>query len=93
MRKWWQKMLARLFLLTSDTPSFKTAEPGRVQATVNDPGVLAAVDRYGLTEYLGAGPEALNKFARGETANSVGYTLMRAAVDWRRAGLTHLVSK
>ena len=34
-------------------------ELGRVRAMVSDPGVLAAVDHYGLAEYLGAGPEAL----------------------------------
>lgn len=68
-------------------------ELDRVRATVNDPGVLAAVHHYGLAEYLGAGPEAFNKFRDGETINPVGYALVRAAVDWRRTGLTRPVSK
>jgi tetratricopeptide (TPR) repeat protein len=68
-------------------------ELGRVRAMVNDPGVLAAVDHYGLAEYLGAGPEALDKFEKGEIANPVGYALVRAAVDWRRTGFTRPVSQ
>src|SRR5439155_24679382 len=69
------------------------AELGRVRASVDDPGVLAAVDHYGLAEYLGAGPEALDKFEEGEIVNSVGQALVRAAVDWRRTGLTRPVSQ
>jgi tetratricopeptide (TPR) repeat protein len=68
-------------------------ELGRVRATVKDPGVLAGVDHYGLAEYLGAGPEALDKFEKGEIANPVGHALVRAAVDWRRTGLTRPVSE
>ncbi len=68
-------------------------ELGRVRAMVNDPGVLAAVDHYGLAEYLGAGPEALDKFEKGEIANPVGQALVRAAVDWRRTGLSRPVSQ
>jgi predicted negative regulator of RcsB-dependent stress response len=69
------------------------SELGRVRATVNDPGVLAGVNHYGLAEYLGAGPEALDKFEQGETANPVGHALVRAAVDWRLTGLTRPVSQ
>ncbi len=68
-------------------------ELGRVRATVNDPGVLAAVDHYGLAEYLGAGPEALDKFEKGEIANPIGHALVWAAVDWRRTALTRPVSE
>ena len=68
-------------------------ELGRVRAMVEDPGVLAAVDHYGLAEYLGAGPEALGKFRDGEIANPVGHALVRAAVDLRRTGLTRPVSR
>jgi len=64
----------------------------QVRETVSDPGVLAAVDHYGLAEYLGAGPEALDKFENGKTVSPVGYALVRAAVDWRRTGLTRPVS-
>ena len=72
---------------------FTSPERGRVRATVNDPGVLAAVEHYGLAEYLGAGPEALDKFEKGEIANLVGHALVRAAVDWRRTGLVRPLSK
>jgi tetratricopeptide (TPR) repeat protein len=68
-------------------------ELDRVRATVDDPGVLAAVDHYGLAEYLGAGPEALDKFKKGEIADPVGHALVRAAVDWHRTGLTRPVSE
>ena len=70
-----------------------SSELGRVRAAVHDPGVLAAVEHYGLAEYLGAGPEALDKFEKGEVANPVGHALVRAAVDWRRTGLTRPVSQ
>jgi hypothetical protein len=69
------------------------SELKRVRAEVHDPGVLAGVERYGLAEYLGAGPEALDKFEKGEITNPVGHALVRAAVDWRRCGLTRPVSK
>jgi tetratricopeptide (TPR) repeat protein len=68
-------------------------ELDRVLALVNDPSVLAGVVHYGLAEYLGAGPEALDKFEKGEIANPVGYALVRAAVDWRRTGLIRPVSE
>ncbi len=64
-----------------------------IRATVNAPGVLAAIERYGLAEYLGGGPEALDKFKDGESENPVGHALVRAAIDWRRIGLTRPVSK
>ena len=69
------------------------AELARVRAVVTDLGVLEAVEHYGLAEYLGAGPEALDKFEKGEIANPVGHALVRAAVDWRRTGLTRPVSE
>ena len=53
--------------------------------------MLAAVQRYRLAEYLGAGPEAVNMFEAGHITNPVGYALVRAAVDWRRAGLARPV--
>jgi len=65
----------------------------QVRETVSDPGVLAAVDHYGLAEYLGAGPEAVDKFDKGEIANPVGQALVRAAVDWRRSGLIRPASR
>ena len=69
------------------------AELHRIRAVVIDPNVLAAVRDYGLAEYLGAGPLAIDKFEQGEMAQPVGRALVRAAVDWRRSGLTHPVPK
>ena len=68
-------------------------ERDRVRVTVNDPGVLAAVEHYGLGEYLGAGPEALDKFEKGETTSPIGHALVQAAVDWRWTGLTRPISQ
>ena len=69
------------------------SELDRVNATVSDPGVRDAVKHYGLAEYLSAGPEALDKFEKGESANPVGHALVQAAVDWRRVGLIRPISK
>jgi tetratricopeptide (TPR) repeat protein len=69
------------------------AELGRVRTTVTDPKVLTAVRQYGLAEYLGAGPEALDNFTKGETTQPVGYALVRAAVDWRRTGLSRPIPR
>jgi hypothetical protein len=64
-----------------------------VHAQVDDAALLAGIKRYGLAEYLGAGPDALGKFDDGETVCPVGFALVRAAVDWRRAGLARLVPR
>jgi tetratricopeptide (TPR) repeat protein len=53
----------------------------------------AAVQDYGLAEYVGAGPLAIDQLEKGETVQPVGYALVRAAVDWRRSGLTHPIPK
>ena len=73
------------------------AELERIRAAVTAadcaPVVFAAVQQYGLAEYLGAGPLAVDKFKHGETAQPVGHALVRAAVDWRRSGLNHPIPK
>jgi Flp pilus assembly protein TadD len=69
------------------------AELDRIRAAVSDPHVLDAVQHYGLAEYLGAGPLAVDKFKHGETTEPVGYALIRAALDWRRSGLSHPIPK
>ena len=69
------------------------SELGWVRVAVADPHVLEAVQHYGLAEYLGAGPEAIKKFTKGDITQPVGHALVRAAVDWRRSGLTHLIPK
>jgi hypothetical protein len=70
-----------------------SAEHERVRASVNDPDVLAAVDHYGLAEYLGAGPQALKLFEAGERVNPIGRALVQGAIDWRRTGLIQPVPK
>jgi hypothetical protein len=59
---------------------------------ISDSTILNAIERYGLAEYLGGGPEAIATFDDGKITNPVGYALVRAAVDWRRAGLVRLIS-
>jgi hypothetical protein len=67
-------------------------ELDRVRDNVKDSVVLAGVTRYGLAEYLGAGPEAIDRFDDGETVCPVGHALVRGAIDWRRAGLARFIS-
>jgi TPR repeat protein len=69
------------------------AELDRIRDAVTDPHILGAVQHCGLAEFLGGGPVAVDKFERGETTAPVGYALVRAAVDWRRSGLTRAVPK
>lgn len=64
-----------------------STERDRAHSQIDDPTLLTAIDRYGLAEYLGGGPLAIDRFESGETESPVGQALARAAVDWRRAGL------
>ena len=64
-----------------------TEELEAVRESVSDDRVVKDIERFGLAEYLGAGPEAIGIFDDGETTNPVGHALVRAAIDWRRAGL------
>ena len=41
----------------------------------------AWVGHYGLSKYLGAGPEALDKFEKSAIANPVNHTIVQAAVN------------
>jgi AAA ATPase domain len=71
-----------------------SAEESRtVDANVTDSVARAAIHRYGLAEYLGAGPDAVDRFDSGETECPVGAALVRAAIDWRRAGLARLIRR
>jgi TPR repeat protein len=69
------------------------AELDRIRDAVTDPRILDAVQHCGLAEFVGGGPAAVDKFERGETTEPVGYALVRAAVDWRRSGLTRAIPK
>jgi tetratricopeptide (TPR) repeat protein len=48
----------------------------------------AVLERYGLGEYLVAGPSLVERFENNPTTEPVGIAVVRAAVDWRRMGLT-----
>src|SRR5205823_7631580 len=52
---------------------------------------LSHLDRYGLGEYLAAGPALLERLKSG--AQPVGTAIVRAAVDWQRAGLRRSVPR
>jgi hypothetical protein len=67
-------------------------EVRQVDAKIPNLAVRAAINRYGLAEYLGAGPDAVERLDAGQTNCPIGAALVRAAIDWRRAGLTRLVS-
>ena len=77
-----------------DLARLLSAEESRaVDANVTDSAVRAEIHRYGLAEYLGAGPDAVERFDGGETECPVGAALVRAAIDWRRAGLARLIRR
>jgi preprotein translocase subunit SecA len=52
-----------------------------------------ALERYGLAEYLMAGPDLVLKLKTGATTNPVGRAAVLAAVDWYRVGLARPVPK
>lgn len=64
------------------------SEVARFEAAISDRHLIAAVQRYGLAEYLGGGPQAVGRFEAGATLNPVGYAIAHAAVDWRRTGMS-----
>jgi uncharacterized protein len=56
-----------------------------------DPRIAAALvqlDRYGLAEYLAAGPALVDRWRTGQSVEvePVGAAIVAAAVDWRRTG-------
>jgi len=59
-------------------------ERDRVRAQVVDRRFEAALDRYGLAEYLSAGPDLIDRLLNAESVYPVGYAIVRAAADWRR---------
>jgi tetratricopeptide (TPR) repeat protein len=61
-------------------------ERARVHDRFADARLDAALDRYGLGEYLAAGPELVSRFENASDTNPIGRALVHAAIDWRRAG-------
>lgn len=71
-----------------------SAEESRiVKEQIADSELQSAIHRYGLAEYLGAGPDAVERLDSGDTECPVGAALVRGAIDWRRAGLVRLVRR
>ncbi|MFF4353989.1 tetratricopeptide repeat protein [Streptomyces sp. NPDC001530] len=72
---------------------FSAAERNRAETRTWDPRITAALshaDRFGIAEYLSAGPELLHLWhaARDGGPHTRGAALISAAVDCRRAGVT-----
>jgi uncharacterized protein len=69
------------------------AEQRRAAEQAHDPRIAAALDhldRYGLAEYLAAGPALVDRWRNGQSVEvePVGAAIVTAAVDWRRVGRT-----
>ncbi|GAA4255101.1 preprotein translocase subunit SecA [Dactylosporangium darangshiense] len=62
------------------------AERDRAAAVVVDPQVLNALDRYGLAEYLAAGPDLIDRLEDGLLAKPVGALVVLVTIDWYRTG-------
>jgi len=72
------------------------AEKKRAAEQANDPRVEKAVanlDRYGLAEYLAAGPALLDRLTSGTIVAPLGAAIVRAAVDWHRSGLARPIPR
>jgi uncharacterized protein len=66
-------------------------ERARVVGQGANPRIAAALmqlDRYGLAEYLAAGPALLDRWLTGRSVEvcPVGVAIVQTAIDWRRAG-------
>ncbi|TDD69704.1 tetratricopeptide repeat protein [Jiangella aurantiaca] len=62
-------------------------ERRRLASRVSDPKMRAGIARYGLAEYIGGGVLAVERFNTGESQHPLATAMVRAAADWRRAGL------
>jgi predicted negative regulator of RcsB-dependent stress response len=66
-------------------------EQARAVEQAGDPRIAAALvqlHRYGLAEYVAAGPALLDRWRTGQSVEvePVGAAIVAAAIDWRRAG-------
>ncbi len=59
----------------------------RHAAAVSDANQARSIARYGVAEYAGGGYLAIERFRSGQSQHPLGVALVRAAADWRRAGL------
>lgn len=56
-----------------------------------DDSVLRGARRFGLSAYLGGGPQAIRALGIAETERPLAHTLVRMVADWRRIGSTTLM--
>jgi tetratricopeptide (TPR) repeat protein len=85
-----RKVLARAHQIRVDR-LFSDSELERARRDVLDPRIAAALEhteRYGLAEYLAAGPQLLNRWVNGWAPGTHprGAALVQAATEVRRAG-------
>jgi hypothetical protein len=66
----------------SDDPAERQQLAAGLESAIRD-GVL----RYGLGQYVGSGYVAVQRYEDGVSEHPTGAAMVRAAVDWRRAGL------
>lgn len=60
----------------------------RLAQAVPTAGGREAAVRVGLGAYLGGGPQAIDRYENNRDKQPLGCAMIRAAADWRRAGLT-----
>ncbi|HUZ53473.1 MAG TPA: NB-ARC domain-containing protein [Streptosporangiaceae bacterium] len=72
--------------------SVASSDP-RLEAVMNRLAASSLSHAYGFAEYLAAAPELIRRFDHADDVDGrpVGAALVRAAVDWRRVGLTRSV--
>lgn len=70
----------------SDPELARLADARASSAVLND------ARKYGLSNYLGGAPLVDRRLAIGEAEDSSGYGVVRAAADWRRAGMQHPIA-
>jgi TPR repeat protein len=66
-------------------------ERERARKQFADPNLDAALDRFGLGEYLAAGPELVDRFENGSTTCPIGRAIVQASIDWRRVGMSRAI--
>ena len=72
---------------------FSEAERKKAEELLTDPRLLSALDRYGLAEYISAGPDLVEKLETGMISEPVGAAAVLMAADWSRAGLNRPIPR
>jgi hypothetical protein len=92
-----RKVLERAWVVRLDR-RLDDQEQARAAEKGADPRIAAALlqlHRYGLAEYLAAGPALLERLRTGGSPDvcPVGAAIVRASIDWRRMQLSRPISK